>query len=166
MNLKDIKQAEYIRTVRSQITAGRERQAFIVVQQAVIHYPEDPYILSYFGYLQALVDRKYRTGVENCRKALLLLEKEHLASGKIVHTLAYLNLGRAYLAAGKRKEAIDSLHNGLKHDQNNELRNEMKRIGMRRKPPVPFLSRSNPINKYLGIILYSSKRQPDLSPSR
>jgi tetratricopeptide (TPR) repeat protein len=151
LDLKDITQVEYIRAVRSQVQEGKERQAFIVVQQAVIHYPKDPFILSYFGYLQAAFDKKYRTGVENCLKALKMLEQDALSGGKKIHPLVYINLGRAYLAAGKRKDAVLSLEKGF---------------GMRKKPPVPFLNRSNPINKYLGIMLYSQKNSQTASRGR
>jgi hypothetical protein len=32
---------------------------------------------------------------------------------------------------------------------------------MRKKPPVPFLDRSNPINKYIGMILQKAKNEPE-----
>jgi hypothetical protein len=35
----------------------------------------------------------------------------------------------------------------------------MQKLGVRKKPPVPFLDRSNPINKYIGKLLNKSSQQ-------
>jgi hypothetical protein len=57
-----------------------------------------------------------------------------------------------------RREAIAAFEAGLRYDSDHsELRLEQQLIGLRKQPPMPFLSRSNPINKYLGIILNSTK---------
>jgi hypothetical protein len=37
---------------------------------------------------------------------------------------------------------------------------------MRKKPPVPFLDRSNPINKYIGMILHVKEKEPATRKSR
>ena len=71
----------------------------------------------------------------------------------------YLNLGKACLAADKRKDAYESFKRGLEIDKNNEaLFNELESLGIRRKQPLSFLSRSNPLNKYLGRLMCSGKQ--------
>jgi hypothetical protein len=80
----------------------------------------------------------------------------------VLYPVFYLNLGRAYLAAGKKKDAIDAFRKGLQYDNgNSDLRKELRGLGMRKKPPVPFLDRSNPINKYIGMILQKAKNEPE-----
>jgi hypothetical protein len=60
-------------------------------------------------------------------------------------------MGKAYLAANKKKEAYDAFQKGLEIDKKNEdILYEIKKLGMRRKTPLPFLKRSNPLNKYIG----------------
>ena len=65
----------------------------------------------------------------------------------------YLNLGKIYLMQGKTEEAIEILRKGLTQGTNEQIIAELGRIGTRRPPPLSFLSRDNPLNKYLGIIL-------------
>jgi tetratricopeptide (TPR) repeat protein len=65
----------------------------------------------------------------------------------------YLNLGKIYLLQGKPREAISAFRKGLSKGANDQIVEELKKVGNRRPPPLPFLKRENPINKYLGIIL-------------
>lgn len=65
----------------------------------------------------------------------------------------FLNLGRVYLLAGQKKDAIRFLRMGLRYERNREIVAELEMLGARRPPPIPFLKRENPTNKYLGIIL-------------
>jgi len=66
--------------------------------------------------------------------------------------LHYLNLGRVYLLQGKAVEAIEIFRKGLSRESNEQIIAELKRLGTRRPPPLPFLHRDNPLNKYLGVI--------------
>ena len=68
----------------------------------------------------------------------------------------YLNLAEVYLIWGKKERAVKTLEEGLKIDRDNfDILNELERIGVRRRPLIPFFSRSNSINRYLGKILYT-----------
>jgi tetratricopeptide (TPR) repeat protein len=67
--------------------------------------------------------------------------------------LLYLNLGKIYLMQGKTEEAIEVFRKGLSQGANEQIIAELGRIGTRRPPPVSFLSRDNPLNKFIGIIL-------------
>jgi tetratricopeptide (TPR) repeat protein len=76
------------------------------------------------------VDRKYRSGVENCKRAIVLLKKQNLFSEEVLSPVFYLNLGRAYVAAGKKKDAIDAFKKGLTYDdENNGLKKELQALG-------------------------------------
>jgi tetratricopeptide (TPR) repeat protein len=65
----------------------------------------------------------------------------------------YLNLGKIYLMQGKTEEAIEAFRKGLSQGANEQIIAELGRIGTRRPPPLSFLNRDNPLNKFLGIIL-------------
>jgi Tfp pilus assembly protein PilF len=78
----------------------------------------------------------------------------------MVFPVLYLNLGKAYVAAGKKKNAVTAFNQGLHYDpQHAAIRKELKKLGARKKPPVSFLDRSNPINKYLGKVLNPKKQK-------
>ena len=143
----------YLRAVRSYISNDQAKPAYALVQLAAVQYPDDPLILSYYGWLQALVDKKYRTGVEACTRALVLLKQKTAIGADALYPEFYLNLGRACVAAGKKKDAIVAFKKGLRYDSSNGiLQEELWGLGVRKSPPVPFLGRSHPINKYIGKI--------------
>ncbi len=62
----------------------------------------------------------------------------------------YLNLGRIYLFQGRKDEALKVFRQGLTHEREKRIIDELDRLGTRKKPVIPFLHRNNPINKYLG----------------
>jgi tetratricopeptide (TPR) repeat protein len=150
---------DYIKAARIRLREGSHQQAYSILQQAIADYPENALILSYFGCLQAIVDRKYRSGIDACRKALALFRAPDKYSVGVIYPILYLNLGRACLAAGRKQEAIEAFTKGLKYDRSHrELKKELMLLGMRKPPVVPFLSRSNPINKYIGMLLHGSRK--------
>jgi tetratricopeptide (TPR) repeat protein len=158
----EIKPGDYLRAVKAHLRKGAQKDAFGLLQQAALQYPEDPFILSYYGCLQALVDRKYRAGVDNCKKALSLLNKGSSFGEEMFYPVFYLNLGRAYVAAGKKNDALDAFRKGLKYDNgNSDILKEMRGLGVRKQALVPFLDRSNPINKYIGMILRKENKSPE-----
>lgn len=66
----------------------------------------------------------------------------------------YVNLAEVYILWGKKRRAVDALESCLKLDDGNiGARRKLTSMGLRKRPVIPFLSRSNPLNKYLGIIL-------------
>lgn len=67
--------------------------------------------------------------------------------------LNYLNLGKVYLLQGKTMNAIDIFRRGLNRGANDQIVQELKSFGTRQPPPLSFLRRNNPLNKYLGITL-------------
>jgi len=158
----EIRPSDYLRAVRTHLRNDRQKDAHDLLLQATVQYPDEPLILSYFGCMQALVGKKFRNGVETCKRAIQLLKEKETFSEEILFPVFYLNLGRAYVAAGRKKDAIDSFKKGLKYDNgNSDLHKELHRLGVRKQAPVPFLDRSNPINKNIGIVLHSAKRSAD-----
>ncbi len=165
INSKDVVLFEYVKAVRNYVREGELRDAYALLQEAIVHYPHNPTILSYFGFLEAALERRYRLGVESCRRGLSLVERRAAEDGGEVPAELYLNLARAYVAAGRRKLAVECLEKGLRFDRHGEIRAELHSIGIRKKPPVPFLDRSNPINKYLGMIMHLRRQDTQASLS-
>lgn len=102
---------------------------------------------SWLGLAYARSGRKIISKAEElCMKAIKM---------DFVWSQYYLNLAEVYVIWGKKEKAIKTLEEGLKIDRDNtEILNELERLGVRRRSLLPFLPRSNPINKYLGKILY------------
>lgn len=69
------------------------------------------------------------------------------------NSLHYLNLGRIYLLEHNKTEAIRILREGLNFEKNQQIVEELNKLDIRKPPVIGFLKRSNPINKYFGIIL-------------
>ncbi len=101
--------------------------------------------LSYYGLCLALGADKVPEGLNFCQQAI----KEDVFQPDF-----YLNLGKVYLKKGSKRKAIKAFHQGLEFDKGNEqILDELSQLGVRQEPLFPFLPRSHPINKYLGILL-------------
>lgn len=106
-----------------------------------------PQAYSYLGYAQAKVEGDLREGLKLCRFAVTqqFYEAEH-----------YLNLARAQLLANDRKEAYRTIERGLRIDATaDELHAMQREMGRRRRPVLPFLGRTNPINRLLGSVRHA-----------
>jgi hypothetical protein len=63
----------------------------------------------------------------------------------------FLNLGRVYLMARDRRSAYEAFTMGLRIDRRDpRLRRELRRMGVRRRPVLPFLDRGHAVNRWLG----------------
>jgi len=105
--------------------------------------------LSYFGLCVALVQKKYKYAIDLCKRAIELefYNAEH-----------YVNLMKVYVAAGHRKKALETIEAGLKlHPEDDALLHARRTLGVRARPAVPFLGRSNPINVSLGQARHAKK---------
>ncbi len=109
-----------------------------------------PLYLSYLGLVMALAEKKYRNGATVCAKAI---KKE------FYNPVFHLNLGKVYIAGGYKHKAIYAFRNGLKIDgEHDEIMAEIKKMGLRRKPVISFLTRTHFLNKYLGLLLHKGER--------
>jgi tetratricopeptide (TPR) repeat protein len=157
----DLKPADFLNPVKAHLRNGKNKDAFGIMQKAILHFPDDPFILSYYGYLQAQVDKKFRSGVDACKKAITLIRESEIKGKDALYPRLYLNLGRACVAAGKKKDAVEAFRNGLKYDKrNSEIIKQLKELGQRKSPPISFLDRSNPINRMIGMVLHKLKKGP------
>ena len=160
LNAETMTPAEYFLQVKAYLRKGKLRKAFELLQAAMMYFPNEPILLSYYGCLLAIVDRKYRKGITTCQKAIEKLQAKTFCDEAMGYSLCYYNLGKAYLAAGNRKESLDAFNIGLSYDPGYEdIQKEFRSMRLRkRKPVIPFLDRSHPLNKYLGIMLYKRKK--------
>ncbi|HYR28865.1 MAG TPA: hypothetical protein VEU30_10395 [Thermoanaerobaculia bacterium] len=114
-----------------------------------IRTPKDASGLSYFGLCLALVRKQFKPAIDLCRRAIDL---------EFYNGDHYANLSRVYTSAGNRRKAIETAENGLKlvpeHDY---LLNVRKSLGIRARPAVPFLDRTNPVNVSLGQARHAKK---------
>ena len=133
------------------LVKGSLKAALEVAREALQLFPEDPFFLSHSGYLKAVVEKKKKEGCNICEDSIRVMSKTPSEDKEFFYPILYLNLGKTYLACNKKKAALDAFREGLKHDQKHkELQSHVAKLGRRRNPVIPFLDRSNPINKYLG----------------
>jgi len=146
--------SEYFSEVQQLLRRGKGRQALDTLREGLERYPTDAFLLSYYGCLIAIVENNTKDGIVICENAIRALDTTMPFGSEFFYPVFYLNLGRAYLKAGRKSEAIKVLQQGLKSDPGNtDIQWEMKKLGSRKKSPVPFLKRGNPINKYIGLLL-------------
>ena len=104
-----------------------------------------PLCLSFLGLALARSGGDKKRAIELCKEAV-----------KIDMTQAqyYRNLAEVCQRAGVKSWAVKAIQMGLnKVDKNSQLlHREMEKFGLRKKPFIPFLSRSNPVNKFFGRI--------------
>lgn len=147
--------SDYLDEVKTLLQKKNNRRALDLLTSALLEYPDEPFLLSYYGCLEAIINQNFAYGIDTCKRALDMLNNRSPVSREIFYPTFYLNLGRAYIAAGKKKNAIEVFEKGLSYDQENkDLLWEARKLGMRRKPVIPYLKRTNPINKYIGMILH------------
>jgi tetratricopeptide (TPR) repeat protein len=147
--------SKYLDEVKNMLQKKENKDALKLLVQALKKYPDDPFLLSYYGCLEAIIHKNYAFGIETCLRAINMLDETTPFGQEIFYPTFYLNLGRVHLAAQNRRDAVEAFQKGLSYDsENKDLLWEMKKIGARRKPVIPYLKRTNPINKYIGILLH------------
>jgi len=125
------------------IAEGKILSALSYFEKA-FHLENSPVISSCYAFCIARERGEIKKAISLCKEAI---EKEPQNS------LHYLNLGRIYLLSNQKTEAIETFREGLRHQENQHIVDELNGLGTRKPPLIPFLKRSNPINRYLGIIL-------------
>lgn len=153
--MKTLQASDYLDHVRRLLKKGMNKQALALLEEAVNAFPNNPFLLSYYGALLAVVAKDFARGIRTSELALKLLAAAIPMNIEAHYPVFYLNIGRAYLAAGDRKKAVLAFRKGLKYDSlNPDILEETDKLGVRRKPPLPGLRRSHPLNKYIGLILH------------
>ncbi len=103
---------------------------------------KDPRAMSWYGLTLVVVERNLSLGALYCDEALR-------AAGPQPELL--LNQARVQLFMGHRERAVRAIARGLElSPEDPALRAAQDAMGWRRRPAVPFLSRDNPLNVWLG----------------
>jgi tetratricopeptide (TPR) repeat protein len=148
------RKSEYLYKARKLMRQNRYREALLPIKDGLAIFQHDPLLLSYYGFLLSRAENNHREGVRICRDAISKLGVRPSVDGERVHPVYYLNLGRTYLEAERKKEAFRSFSIGLKSDPvNSGLNAEIEEMGRRRRLLFTFLERSNPLNMCIGIFL-------------
>jgi tetratricopeptide (TPR) repeat protein len=119
------------------------RSALASIEKA-LRLRDIPEWYSYLGYCVAKQRGQHRKGLELCKESLMV-EPDNPAH--------YLNLGRVYLAKGDKDEALRTWREGMAKGGSPELLQQLERLGTRNRPAISVLSRRNPLNRFLGILL-------------
>jgi tetratricopeptide (TPR) repeat protein len=125
-----------------------ERLAALACFEKAYTKGSSPTLLSYLSYCRAMERGQIQESLKLCNEAL---------TQEPANPVHYLNLGRIYLHAGNKDEALSSLRKGLSCGEEPTIRSLLERIGTRQKPVFPFLSRSNFLNRYIGLLLHRFK---------
>ncbi len=113
--------------------------------------PGNALYLSYFGFCLAQVNRDYDRAVRHCKHAVNALPRE---------PIAWVNLGKVYRLRGDNASAYEVLQRAWRINRKHPATaTELTRMGIRRPPFFPFLSRSNRCNKYLGMVRANLERR-------
>lgn len=97
---------------------------------------------SYLGAATARIQKQYKSGLQLCQRAVEM---------EFYQPESYLNLARTYLLLEDRRKAYEALAKGLRIDPANRLLRKLRRDEFaRQRLIIPFLSRSNLINRLLG----------------
>ncbi len=148
------KKSEYLNEAIILLRQSKEKEALQLLKDGLTVFPNEPLLISYYGFLYSQVEKKHREGVRICRDAISKLNDLPPLNRESLYPIFYLNLGRAYLGANKKRDAFKAFNMGLKYDPTNtDITREIGNIGKRKRPVIPFLKRSNPLNKYLGLFL-------------
>lgn len=103
---------------------------------------KEPRHISYCGLVVAAAEGRVNDGKVLCELAV----REAATDPEM-----YLNLSKVYFWNGQPYRAVEVLRKGLRMVPDDpSLRREIQRISPRSRPPVFFLHRSHPLNKYLG----------------
>jgi len=105
---------------------------------------EDPSarLLSYCGYTLAFARKKYLDGLKLCKRAVEI---------EFFNPDLFCNLGEIYLARGDNKNAHRVFMRGLSiSPEHAKLRSRIKEMGLRKRDPLPFLSRDHFLNRWIG----------------
>ncbi len=124
------------------VQSGETLQALALLERT--DFKNDPFLLSLYAYCIARERGQHKRAISLCEKAM---EREP------ENTFHYYILGRIYLLMSDKRTAIEVFRRGLTYGQDMNIISQLKALGIRKPPPIRFLKRSHPVNKYLGIVL-------------
>jgi tetratricopeptide (TPR) repeat protein len=112
------------------------------LQEVLRENPNHPQALALYGYVLAFGFRKYEEGLDYLRRAI---------DQEMYHPDWYVWMAEIYLRLRDRKSAVEAIGTALRWDPHHKGAIALRRkMGVRRRPVLPFLPRSHPLNVWLG----------------
>ncbi|MFQ5579452.1 MAG: tetratricopeptide repeat protein [Nitrospiria bacterium] len=109
-----------------------------------------PQFLSLYGFCLAMGGRHTNKGIQYCERAVSI---------EPFRPQSFYYLGMAYLKGGNKQKAISTFYKGLRIDEGHPgIKEQLRKLGERRGPLLPFLPRQNILNKTIGKMTVGSKR--------
>lgn len=139
---------------------GRPREALALTEAAwnlVKKVPGVPtqqaaIVGSWYGYLAATIGGRLDEGLALCRSA---------SDQVFWEPRVFEHLARLEIQGGSRTRALQAVRRGLKlAPDDSDLKAIRRWLGVRRPPPIRFLSRDNPLNRLFGRLSYKSPASP------
>ena len=121
-----------------------DTQSALALLERALKQSDNPSWHSYLGYCIAKERGQVKKGRELCLAALKLEPESS------VH---YLNLAKVHMIAGQKSEALHVLREAMAVGGSEEIVALFRELGARKPPVLSFLSRDNPLNKGLGMVL-------------
>ncbi|MDA8412530.1 MAG: tetratricopeptide repeat protein [Desulfobacteraceae bacterium] len=134
---KDFDQAQL------ELERGNVLAALACLERALAIW-DDPLWYSRLAYCIAKERGHLTQAFELCNAAI-----EH-DPGNPIH---YLYLGKVHQIAANKYDSLQTLRKGMSLGKLPEIEKELADLGTRKPPVFPSLSRNNPLNRYLGIIM-------------
>ena len=126
-------------------------EAAIELAKKVEKIAPPPKYLSHYGLCLAMVSTKSQTALELCESAVAV---------EFYNPDLFHNLARVHLRMGRRDRAYPVLLRGLQlHPGHRGILGDLRSLGIRRRPVLPFLSRANPVNRLLGAVFRDDRQQ-------
>ena len=135
---------EHFRRGQAALESGEHATALEHFRVAQKVDPTSPRYRSYYGLCVGISKRRFDQALELCRSA---------AKEEFFNPALYRNLAQVHLAFGFKAEAIRYLRRGLMIDPaNQQILEDLRALGVRRRPSLNFLPRRHLINRWLGIV--------------
>lgn len=141
---------ETLRRATNAYRLGQAREALALAEAAYRIATEIPgappqvgTISSFYGLLLGTVGRRPEEGLGLCREA---------AGRNFWEPEVYEHMARLQMSLGERRAALETIERGLAlSPEDRGLLEFRQSLGVRRSPPVPFLDRSHPVNRWMGM---------------
>jgi tetratricopeptide (TPR) repeat protein len=158
-------QSEIVQRAIAVIDGGNTLEGLMMLEGAPSLW-EIPVVSSYLAYCIAKERGQYREAIRVCQSALSI-EPHNPAH--------YLNLGRIFRISNHKGDAFAAFQQGLSKDgvtvtsafaespadeqarQRTLIQTELRRMGIRKRAPFPFLPRGHPLNRVVGKALSKLK---------
>jgi tetratricopeptide (TPR) repeat protein len=132
-----------LETAYDHFEKGHYKKAMECFEQDLC-FTHKPGAISCYALCVAYIEKNYENAISLCTMA---------AKKEFYNPEIYFNLGRILTLSGQKAFAFKAYRKGLRIDgRHRGLINALREMGIRRKPLIPFLSRKNLANKFLGVI--------------